>query len=616
MSNRKVCCFLLMWLAAACVAQQGAPKKAVHSESELPRFTYPVKGTAAELLQSDPSAFHTFAAKVQADLQTILANYDVQDKSTERTLLNVKLSLQEMNGENTEGLETIKTIRALEEKPDARLTANLIDEAVLRARLDSHETSGRSYTQAFVRRYSAAVNQLPWNVVQETVKRSKGAAEVLNASFAIGTVSSDIQPMVETSGSLDNQSAWLLLRIRRTLFNSVPLKNEIVNVLSSYIAAHAVTKPDIWAGREVTLTPSDKLHPVLVGIWDGGVDPSVFPNLMYTDADPGWHDPHGLAFDDQGGHSKSLLLPLTEEQSREYPGFTKILKGMEDQFSGVASPEASEFRQKMAAMPPDQMRSLLDKLKVYDLYVHGTHVAGIATRGNPSARLVVLRFNDNLTDLKFTPTPEYAHRMADDFREIGEYCRTHHVRVVNMSWGDNPAEFETWLSKTGEGQDPAARKERAMQLYEIWKAGIRDAIKNAPGTLFICAAGNSNSNAGFSESAPAALHLPNLIAVGAVDQAGDETSFTSYGDTVVVDADGYNVESFLPGGTRVPLSGTSMASPNVVNLAAKLIALDPSLTPEQVIHLIREGATASEDGRRHLIDEKRSVELLHKRQGG
>ncbi len=101
-----------------------------------------------------------------------------------------------------------------------------------------------------------------------------------------------------------------------------------------------------------------------------------------------------------------------------------------------------------------------------------------------------------------------------------------------------------------------------------------------------------------------------MIAVGAVNQAGDETSFTSYGDTVVVDADGYEVESYVPGGARLKLSGTSMAAPNVVNLAAKLFALDPSLTPPQVIDLIKKGASTGEDGRRNLIDEKRSVALL------
>lgn len=116
-----------------------------------------------------------------------------------------------------------------------------------------------------------------------------------------------------------------------------------------------------------------------------------------------------------------------------------------------------------------------------------------------------------------------------------------------MSWGDQPSEFETWLSKTGQGQDSAARKKQALELFEIWKAGIADAIKSAPGTLFICAAGNSNSDPGFDQDVPPSLHLPNLIAVGAVNQAGDETSFTSHGDSVVVDADGYNLESYVAG---------------------------------------------------------------------
>lgn len=66
----------------------------------------------------------------------------------------------------------------------------------------------------------------------------------------------------------------------------------------------------------------------------------------------------------------------------------------------------------------------------------------------------------------------------------------------------------------------------------------------------------------------------------------------------------------IPGGLRKRLSGTSMASPNVVNLAAKLFALNPSLTPAQVIGLIRAGASASPNGRLHLNDERKSVDLL------
>jgi subtilisin family serine protease len=182
-----------------------------------------------------------------------------------------------------------------------------------------------------------------------------------------------------------------------------------------------------------------------------------------------------------------------------------------------------------------------------------------------------------------------------------------------MSWGDDAEEFETWLSKTGGGADPAERKKRAAELFGLWRDAIANAIKSAPDTLFVTAAGNSDSNVGFVEDVPASLNLPNLLAVGAVNQAGDETSFTSHGSTVHVHASGYQVDSYVPGGARLKLSGTSMAAPNVVNLAAKLFALDPSLSPAQVVTLIREGATTSDDGRRHLIDENRSIALLKKR---
>jgi hypothetical protein len=180
-----------------------------------------------------------------------------------------------------------------------------------------------------------------------------------------------------------------------------------------------------------------------------------------------------------------------------------------------------------------------------------------------------------------------------------------------MSWGGGPEDYETALEKNGIGKDAAERKAIATKLFTIERNGLYHAIQSAPGILFICAAGNADSNSSFNEMIPSSFKLPNLLTVGAVDQAGDEASFTSYGDTVLVDADGYQVESVLPGGYKVRFSGTSMASPNTVNLAAKLIALDPELTPVQTIHLIVAGATTSKDGRRHNIDEKQSVDLLH-----
>ena len=180
-----------------------------------------------------------------------------------------------------------------------------------------------------------------------------------------------------------------------------------------------------------------------------------------------------------------------------------------------------------------------------------------------------------------------------------------------MSWGGGPGDYESALKKNGMGKDAADRKQIANKLFAIEREGLYNAIKSAPEILFICAAGNADSSSTFNEMMPSSFKLPNLLTVGAVDQAGDEASFTSYGPTVLVDANGYQVESVIPGGDKLRMSGTSMASPNTVNLAAKLIALDPKLTPTETIHLIVAGATASEDGRRHNIDEKHSVDLLH-----
>jgi subtilisin family serine protease len=547
---------------------------------------------------------------VRADLDTVFRDYDIADKATMRDLLSAKLDLQQLAGEYSDALVTVKQLRELQEKPAARLTSGLSTESLLKAAIEAKSTSGPAFEQFFTRSYADAVNQLPWDVVQDSIKSGWARAKLASKASLIAFVKTELDPAVENSRALSNNEAWELVGVRKSIQFDLPVKDQLAEVLGKYVTAHSVVKPDIWEAREVTLTAQDKLTPVLVGIWDSGVDLPIFGKKVFTDPHPTASGAHGLAFLDDGGPSQAWLYPLTPAEEKEYPTFRDELKGGLDMENGIDSPEAKALQQKMSTYTPDQMHERAELHKVIGFYVHGTHVAGIATRGNPAARLVVARFNDQLPDLPFQPTPEWAHRLASDFLQMSDYFRTRNVRVVNMSWGDDPQEFEMWLSKTGGPSDPAERKQRAAEIYAIWHDAVENAIKNAPNTLFVCAAGNSDSDASFLQDVPAGLRLPNLLAVGAVNQAGDETSFTSYGPTVVVDSDGYEVDSYVPGGAKVKLSGTSMAAPNVTNLAAKLFALDSSLTPAQAIELIKGGATTTEDGRRHLIDPKRSVELL------
>ena len=596
------------------VLAQTAPvvKKKVASQSDLPRFNYPVKGPASALLSVDDETFAPFLAQVRTNLNQVLAGFDIQDRATLRQLTGLELSVEALGGENQTALATLATLRSLEDKPDAKLTTGLGVEAILKARLQTGANSGPAFQQAALKIYSDKVKALPWEVVQDIIKEQQSRLEISSVDLITGAIKRNVDPISAQSGMLDQDSAGAVVSARQAIKSTLPLSAQFAATLKSYIAAHNVVKPDIWAARDVTLSADQKLTPVLIGIWDSGVDTSLYPNQLYTDPNPGVHNSHGLAFDLHGAPSTSDLEPISDEQRKNYPTYLSLFQGLDDLRNQIDSPDAAKVRTLTANAPADQIAETFKQLNLISNYMHGTHVAGIAVRGNPAARLVVARFNDNIPNLPFAPTPEWANTFADDFEAMGDYFRTHNVRVVNMSWGDTVAEFEDCLAKTTSEKDPVVRKKLAMQIYQNWRRGVETAIKRAPNTLFVAAAGNSDSNAGFNEDVPASLHLPNLLVVGAVNQAGDETSFTSYGDTVLVNANGYRVDSYVPGGRRLRESGTSMASPNVANLAGKMFALAPSLTPEQAIALIRQGADSSADGRRHLINPKATVALLPK----
>jgi subtilisin family serine protease len=262
----------------------------------------------------------------------------------------------------------------------------------------------------------------------------------------------------------------------------------------------------------------------------------------------------------------------------------------------------------LSALPAAQYKPAIEELGLAGNYEHGTHVAGIALAGNPHARLVVGRIEYGYT-IKPDPCPsrEQTERDARASQAFVDFFRRHNVRVVNMSWGGNVAGIEGDLEQCGIGKTPEERKAIAREYFDIGKAALTRAFASAPRILFVTAAGNSNNDASFVEDIPAGIVLPNLLTVGAVDRAGDEASFTSYGPTVKVHANGYQVESFLPGGERVALSGTSMASPQVANVAAKMLAVNPKLKPAEVIRLIVDTAERTPDGRRNLMDAKKAV---------
>jgi subtilisin family serine protease len=374
----------------------------------------------------------------------------------------------------------------------------------------------------------------------------------------------------------------------------------VVAELGQTMAARSVLKPDIWAARDVSLQGRAGLKPVTIAIWDTGVDVDVFPQQLFTnpreiagngkddDSDGYVDDVHGIRHDLDGGRATGTLNPisLTPAEVAEYRGY---LKGALDMQAGLNTPDVEAIKRKIGALAPADFKPFREKLGEYVVYAHGTHVAGIALRGNPAARVLVATMTSDEFKLPpRAPTLERARLQAHELSETIEYFRQHGVRVVNMSWGFAPNFFEAELEANNVGT-PEERKKLAREIHDLGARTLHDAMVAAPDILFVAAAGNWDQDNKFGEFVPAAFDLPNLITAAAVDRAGDEAAFTSYGK-VDVYANGYEVESRVPGGTLIPLSGTSMAAPQVVNLAGKLLAVKPQLTVAELRRAIVESA--------------------------
>lgn len=612
----------LMALPAGAAGQDDGEKKVVRSQDDMPRHTYEI-GYIPSALFASREAFMPFAERVAVDAREVLATYEIEDQATLRSLYSLLQGLALLNGDYDQALVYSDQIRELEEKPAAKLMSGLVVHAIAYAAKAAAE-GDPARNAAFRTDFAASVRKLPWDVVQDDVEAMKGSMEIISENLFLGIIQNQMDPSVEKTGNVSGDMADGLINMRTAVDVVLPYREQIVSVLQAYIETNRTEKPDIWAARSVDISASADAQPVLVAIWDTGVDPDVYGDRMFrnqaeqidgvdNDGNGFVDDLHGIAFEWDGTKTTGALYPLAETARARLPQMTEQIKGLNDLQAGIDSPESQALKQQMSGMKPDEVKPFIEELGLFSIYTHGTHVAGIAVDENPGAHVLVVR---QAFPYEMIPPPmfkEDAERWVANMTDIMAYLRRYGVRVVNMSWGFSPPELEGMFATNGIGSNAEERKAMAREVFDIMISGMERAFESAPEILFVPAAGNSDTDATFDEFIPSSIELPNVITAAAVDQAGEETSFTSYGATVDVHSNGFEVESYIPGGERLPFSGTSMAAPNVVNLAAKLIALDPSLTPPEVIALIEEAADESEDGRRRLINPKRSVELLLER---
>lgn len=368
-------------------------------------------------------------------------------------------------------------------------------------------------------------------------------------------------------------------------------------------AEHDARPPDDdYAFSTVDLSGAADAHEVRVAVWDTGTAGELFGGQLFTNAaeeangrdDDGnglVDDLHGVVSDPDPTQS-GLVFDPGAAVIAEYGPF---LRGVMDLRAGMASTDAAQrvlglMRSATDAASLEVLESNLDAIGEWG---HGTHVAGIMLAGLPQARLAIFR------SAWAGETRVYRHRGPTDaeldaeranVEAIAAFIRAHHVRVVNASLGFSREYLEDELrheSSVYRSDDEVRARATVVHARrrEIWAS----VFAACPDTLFVVAAGNSNRDVVEYEDVAASIEAPNLLVVGAVDRWGNWATFTNSNPERVRLFDfGVEVDSVLPNGERVPLSGTSMASPNAANLAAKILSVAPALDPASVISMMLE----------------------------
>ncbi len=182
---------------------------------------------------------------------------------------------------------------------------------------------------------------------------------------------------------------------------------------------------------------------------------------------------------------------------------------------------------------------------------HGTHIAGIIAAGANTIGIRGVASGVKIVPLKFM------NGMAgytSDLLEAIEYAKKIGVKILNCSFSDTHYNY-----------------------------ALEQAIKNS-GMLFVCSAGNDNSN---TPSYPASFRLPNLISVGAVNNNGSLAPFSNYGQFVDVAAPGVGIYSTLPNNSYGFSYGTSVAAPFVSGIAALLLSYNSNFSAYDLSNIIK-----------------------------
>ena len=279
-------------------------------------------------------------------------------------------------------------------------------------------------------------------------------------------------------------------------------------------------------------------------------------------------------------------------------------------FLGTATAEDKEW---VKAKRKD--KAFLKEMGIFGNFVHGTHVAGITVKNTDNKILSVKLLPTEINPFKRRARRDFSKLIdgeTSDIRlkallailkelakqqmlmleEIAAYVGDHGADVANGSFGtgfeqakmitDKLFQVAFFRKPTKKESDLVA----SIFMNSLLEHGY-EMVKSAPDTLFVFAAGNSGSNNDLYPSSPTNIKADNVISVAATYKYEFLAPFSNYGEKMVdVAAPGMLIDSQIPGGKYLKVSGTSQAAPMIANIAAEIKNMNTNLTPIEIKQII------------------------------
>lgn len=271
--------------------------------------------------------------------------------------------------------------------------------------------------------------------------------------------------------------------------------------------------------------------------------------------------------------------------------------------------------------------TFIQELSSFANFVHGSHVAGIASTSRSTERLLAVKIIATRGQSLGVVDPErlratIATAEAEDnplsgmlirwmlnslvdqqvgvIVKAGEYVAARKADVANGSFGISYAAAQNVVKSLLQmiyQREPTDDEVKEHTNYMVGRINEKcsEFVKKAPGTVFVFAAGNDGTNNDDQTMAPANVGEPNVISVAASLGIKSLAKFSNFGaKTVDVAAPGVMINSTVPGDKYLEMSGTSMAAPYVAQVAALVKEANPKLTAIEVKKIIVETVDAKD----------------------